>query len=392
MNSDATACILTINSGSSSLKFSVYADDLVVLSGQFDRVKTSDCTVKIRLAGASDVIEKNVSENEIISHALCLKWLTKYLQEGHLHINAIGHRVVHGGLKYIDSVVITKEVLHDLEELVAFAPLHQPHNIAGIRACGAQLPGIPQIACFDTAFHRDRPEIDRMYGIDQEIAKEHGIIAYGFHGLSYTHIANKLQELATSHQKVAVCHLGNGSSVCGLVNGKGITSSMGFTALDGLVMGTRSGSIDPGVVLFLVEQFGLEKTTDLLYKKSGLLGISGSSSDVRDLQDSGDNGHRGSVVALEKYSWAVAKEISYMLPNLGGLDAIVFTAGIGERSNRVRESICKKLSWLGVEIDMSENLKNSHTISTPESKIKVYIIPTDEEGIIARDTQKLAFT
>lgn len=386
------SCILTINSGSSSLKFAVFTQGVMNLVGQFDRVKTPECNVRIKISENELIYEGLVSENnETVSHAICLKWIIDMLAKKNMHICAVGHRVVHGGLKYSDSVLLNREIIRDLEVLSTLAPLHQPHNLAGIMACGAHLPDVPQVACFDTAFHRDRPMIDRMYGIDKNLMETDGVMAYGFHGLSYTYIAEQLSQMETWHSRVAVCHLGNGSSVCGVLDGKGVTSSMGFTALDGVMMGTRSGRIDPGVVLYLVEKFGLEKATNMLYKESGLLGISGVSSDVRDLQNAGDAGDQGAVVAIEKFCWMVAKEISGMLPNLGGLDAIVFTAGIGERSNRIRDSICRKLSWLGIELDQSANSRNSFKISTDSSRVCVYIIPTDEEGVIARDTAKLAF-
>lgn len=386
--------ILTINSGSSSMKFSIYRHKEMVLKGQFERVKSEKCTEKI-VNFLGDVITQGpVTDGSIASHSDCLAWLISFLAEKDIKIGAIGHRVVHGGLKYSESVLIDQQTIADLEKFSDLAPLHQPHNLAGIHACGLHLPDVPQVACFDTAFHHDRTMIDRVYPIDRKFA-EKGILAYGFHGLSYTYIATKLAGMAhrSKCSKVAVCHLGNGASISGMVDGKGVTSSMGFTALEGLMMGTRCGSIDPGVIIHLIEHEKMEvgEVKDLLYQKSGLLGLSGISSDVRDLEKVAKTGNEDAVFALEKFSLLVAKEIGYMLPSMNGLDTIVFTAGIGEKSAHIREMICNKLSWLGLELDPGENARNATRISSSSSQITVYVIPTDEESVIARDTAKLVF-
>jgi acetate kinase len=303
----------------------------------------------------------------------------------------VGHRVVHGGTQYLEPARVNQRVLTDLEKLIPLAPLHQPHNLAPIKIVLERMPDVPQVACFDTGFHHTNPPMAQMFALPSELT-EAGVRRYGFHGLSYEYIASILPQRAprAANGKTVVLHLGNGSSMCALNGGESIASTMGFTALDGLPMGTRCGALDPGVILYLLDNKnmdarGIEK---LLYSQSGLLGVSGISSDVRELLDSPS--HQAKL-ALDLYIYRIGRELGSLAAALGGLDAIVFTAGIGENAVTIRERVCQDIAWLGLELDPAANRKvsSSGLISAPNSRVAAFVLGTNEELMIARHTQRL---
>jgi acetate kinase len=314
-------------------------------------------------------------------------WLRSQFQEA--GIIGVGHRVVHGGTNYYKPVRINENVLEDLRQLTPLAPLHQPYNLAAIDAVSARLPNVPQVACFDTGFHHDHDRITDLLPLPENIRAK-GVQRYGFHGLSYEYISSAMTDLAPelARARVIVAHLGSGASLCAMNNGKGVDHTLGFTALDGLCMGTRPGSLDPGVVLYLFQTLGLSaaEVENILYKKSGLLGVSGISNDMRVLLD---NTADDAQLAVDYFVYRAAKEIGALTAVLKGLDAIVFTAGIGENSSAIREKICDASSWLGINLDQEANAKNELYISGPESKVAVLVIPTNEEVMIARHLSKV---
>ena len=301
----------------------------------------------------------------------------------------VGHRVVHGGAKYAGPVVVTPQVMSDLRELVPLAPLHQPYNLNAIDAVSERLPGVPQVACFDTSFHRGQSAVAELVPLPKEL-RDSGVQRYGFHGLSYEYIASVLPEIAPDIAKgrVIVAHLGSGASLCALKDGKSVDSTLGFTALDGLCMGTRPGSMDPGIVLHLFQTLGktAAEVEKLLYKQSGLIGISGISNDMRDLLG---NSSAEAKLAIDYFVYVVAKHIGSLTAALGGIDGIVFTAGIGEHSAEIRKRIAEASAWLGVAIDPAANEKHGPKISTASSRVPVWVVPTNEELMIARHTGRL---
>ena len=315
------------------------------------------------------------------------RWADAHLP--HHEVVAAGHRVVHGGSRYSTPVRVDLPVLEDLEALCPLAPLHQPHNLAAIHAIAKLAPQLPQIACFDTAFHHSMPQVATQFALPRALTGK-GIRRYGFHGLSYEYIARRLAEidptLATG--RVIVAHLGNGASMCAMRDGRSIDTSMGFTALEGLMMGTRSGSLDPGVLLYLMRQEGMSPTDieTLLYKQSGLLGVSGVSSDMRMLHASADP---RAAEAIDLFIWRAAREAAALMAALGGLDGIVFTAGIGENDPLIRSGICERLRWTGIMLDEEANSRNASVINSPCSNVSVRIVPTDEERMIAIHTAQL---
>lgn len=387
--------ILVVNSGSSSVKLGVFEGGNRLFKGAFERVGSPACSHRITDGGSILLSEGSVpSSSESPSYGDCVKFFVAKLAELGVRIDAVGHRVVHGGLKFESPVVIDSEILGLLQGLSPLAPLHQPYNLAGVKACEEALPGVVQVACFDTAFHAGRPLETRRYSIPHALT-EKGVMAYGFHGLSYEHVSSKFAEAFghQKHSKVVVCHLGNGSSVCAVQNGKGVSSSMGFTALEGVPMGTRCGNIDPGVLLYLLQEEGMSPSelSDLLYKKSGLLGVSELSSDVRDLEKAATDGHEGALRALEHFAERIAEQVMKMAQAMRGIEGIVFTAGIGENSALVRDLVCSKLEWLGLRLDPKANEACDTVVSYPSSSLTVCVIPTDEEGVIARHADRLAF-
>ena len=301
----------------------------------------------------------------------------------------MGHRVVHGGAEYSDPQVLTPALLARLETFVPLAPLHQPHNLAGIRALLMARPDLPQVACFDTAFHHGQPELATLFALPRRYRDE-GVRRYGFHGLSYEYITGALAgAMATpATGRVVVAHLGNGASLCAMQDGRSVASTMGFTAVEGLPMGTRSGSVDPGVLLYLMEQHGLgaRELTDLLYKQSGLLALSGFSNDMRDLLASSEPAAK---LAVDYFCYRIARELGSLAAALGGLEALVFTGGIGEHAAAVREQVCLQSAWLGIDLDTAANTRHAQRITRPDSRTTVWVLPTNEELVIARHTRRL---
>jgi acetate kinase len=383
---------LVLNAGSSSLKFFVVLRPpsegwRLEARGQIEGIGTSP-RLSAKDATGETLANQDVSvrDGREAIEALAAWLRSKY---GGSRVLGIGHRVVHGGSRFKGPTILTPQVLAELRELIPLAPLHQPYNLAAIEAAFERLPDVPQVACFDTSFHRGQPEVAELIPLPRDL-RQAGLQRYGFHGLSYEYIASILPDVAPqiAHGRVIVAHLGSGASLCALKEGKSVDSTLGFTALDGLCMGTRPGSLDPGVVLHLFQGLKLsaKEGETLLYKKSGLLGISGISNDMRDLLGRTEPEAR---LAVDYFIYRAAKEIGALTAALGGIDGLVFTAGIGENSAEIRRRICKSCLWLGVELDESANEKRGPEISTPRSKVSVWVIPTNEELMIARHTGSL---
>ncbi|NYZ12402.1 acetate/propionate family kinase [Azospirillum sp. RWY-5-1] len=393
MTTHGRNAILVINAGSSSLKFSVFreavsGDVVVAVNGQISGIGTeprfeAKDTAKRLLADRSWAASEQADRKTLLR--FLLDWIEEHLDGARLI--AAGHRVVHGGVRFSHPVLLTDAVMEELDGLVPLAPLHQPHNLAAIRALAEAHPELPQVACFDTAFHRGQPWQSGAFAIPRELTEE-GIRRYGFHGLSYEFIARRLPEIAPAlgDARVVVAHLGSGASMCAMHGGRSVDSTMGFTALDGLPMGTRCGTIDPGVLIYLMRNKGMsaDAIEKLLYNRSGLLGVSGVSNDMRVLLESGD---AHAEEAVELFCFRIARETGALAASMGGIDAFVFTAGIGERSAPIRERVGARLGWLGIDIDPAANAANETTISSPASRIPVHVIPTDEERMIAVHTR-----
>jgi acetate kinase len=385
---------LVLNAGSSSLKFCVFRrpgdkDWQIAARGQIEGIGTSPrLSVKDTEGGilADSALDAAVSDGHAASDALA-SWLRS--KWGGARVLGVGHRVVHGGVQYGQPVRLTRQILAELKKLVPLAPLHQPYNLAAIEAVFERLPDVPQVACFDTGFHSGNSQVSKLVPLPKTV-RESGLQRYGFHGLSYEYVASVLPDVAPRIAKgrVIVAHLGSGASLCALNDGRSIDNSLGFTALDGLCMGTRPGALDPGVVLYLFQSLGLtaKQVETLLYKQSGLLGISGFSNDMRDLLSREDSDAR---LAVDYFVYRAAKEIGALTAVLGGIDGLVFTAGIGEHSPVIRERICEASSWLGVELDAQSNASGGPRISTQQSRISAWVIPTNEELMIARHTGSL---
>jgi acetate kinase len=382
---------LVMNAGSSSLKFCVYRRPeaeswRLEARGQIEGIGTSP-----RFSardGAGGVLADQRLDAAVRDGRSALDSLAAWLgsRYGGARVLGVGHRVVHGGARFAGPTVVTPQVLEELRALIPLAPLHQPHNLAAIEAVLELLPGVPQVACFDTAFHRGQPAVAELVPLPREVCRS-GVQRYGFHGLSYEYVASVLPRAAPeiAHGRVIVAHLGSGASLCALRDGRSVDSSFGFTALDGLCMGTRPGALDPGVVLYLFQGLGLsaEDVEAMLYTKSGLLGISGISNDMRDLLASSEPGAR---LAVDYFVYRAAKEIGALAAVLGGIDGLVFTAGIGENSAEIRRRICEASAWLGVEIDPEANERKGPRISRAGSRVSAFVIPTNEELMIARHT------
>jgi acetate kinase len=388
------AYALVLNAGSSSLKFCVYRNPeaqtwRLDIRGQIDGLGTSP-RFSVKDETGTKVADLAL-DAEIRDGRAALDHLAAWLRARYAgaRVLGVGHRVVHGGAHYTGPTVVTAEVLKDLWGLVPLAPLHQPHNVAAIEAAAARLPGVPQVACFDTSFHRGQPAVAEVVPLPRDICRA-GLQRYGFHGLSYEYIASILPQAAPeiAAGQVIVAHLGSGASLCALKNRKSVDSTLGFTALDGLCMGTRPGALDPGVVLYLFQSLGLSarEVETILYKKSGLLGISGVSNDMRDLLGSGEPSAR---LAVDYFVYRVAKEIGALAAVLGGIDGLVFTAGIGEHSPEIRRRICDASAWLGIDLDPDANLRSGPRISQANSRVSAWVIPTNEELMIARQTGML---
>jgi acetate kinase len=383
--------ILVVNAGSSSVKFEVFTVDGSTkltrkIKGQIDGIGTRP-RLRARRGDGTSLVDREYDFAAISDVPGALHTAGAWLrEEQRMPPNAVGHRVVHGGPEYDKPVLINAEVLARLERYVPLAPLHQPHNLAPIRSILALFPDLPQVACFDTAFHRGHSAVADHYAIPQNLHAE-GVRRYGFHGLSYEYIASRLPEVApeAAAGRVVVAHLGSGASMCALSGGRSIESTMGFTALDGLPMGTRPGQIDPGVILYLIEQKKMTAAAvqDFLYRDCGLKGLSGISNDVRELQSSTDP---RAAFALDYFCYRVGLAAGMLAAALDGLNAFVFTAGIGENSAAIRARIAARLAWLGAVLDAKANGAHAFCISAPDSRIGLYVIPTDEELMIARHT------
>jgi acetate kinase len=385
---------LVLNAGSSSLKFCVFRRPetqqwQLDAKGQIEGIGTSPRLSVKDGAGAriaDDRLDASVSDGRKAVDALAA-WLHAKYRGG--KVLGVGHRVVHGGSRFVGPTVVTEETLAQLHELIPLAPLHQPYNLAAIEEVFERLPGVPQVACFDTSFHCGHSAVAALVPLPRDLCKS-GLQRYGFHGLSYEYIASVLPEVAPeiAQGRVIVAHLGSGASLCAIKEGKSVDNSLGFTALDGLCMGTRPGALDPGVVLYLFQGLGLsaKEVETILYKKSGLLGISGISNDMRDLLDGNEPEAR---LAVDYFVYRAAKEIGALVAVLGGIDGLVFTAGIGENSAEIRRRICESSAWLGLELDAEANINRGPRISTSESKVSTWVIPTNEEIMIARHTGTL---
>ncbi len=386
--------ILTINAGSSSIKFALFPLDHPIspeaeVSGQIDGIgtETTRMTAKNR---AGERIADQLLEGGKVNHAQAFDALLKWFTASHANwqIVAVGHRVVHGGERYSQPTVIDDTVLGHLQSFIPLAPLHEPHNVAGIIALQALLPSVPQIACFDTAFHRSQPEVAQTFGLPRNITAE-GIKRYGFHGLSYEFIARALpQHSGRAAGRVVVAHLGNGASMAAMVDRKCVATTLGFSTIDGLVMGTRCGNLDPGVVLHLMEtkNLSVKDMTRMLYKESGLLGVSGLSQDMRTLLAS-DKPEAEEAVNL--FCYRIARELGSLVAAAGGLDALVFTGGIGEHAAEVRRRVCLQSEWLGIRLNPEANARHELRISAGNSSVDVLVIPTNEEWMMAHHAQTL---
>jgi acetate kinase len=387
--------ILVLNAGSSSLKFTAFVVEqggalATKVSGNVQELY-SRARFRANDADGAVIGEHSWAADTPPGHVGALGFLIQWLRShaSGVTLAAVGHRVVHGGPDYAEPVRVDASVLSKLEELVPLAPLHQPHNLVPIKLIAEQQPRLPQVACFDTAFHRTAPRLAQAFALPPSIT-ERGVRRYGFHGLSYEYIATVLAryDAPAAAGKTVVLHLGNGASMCAMSSGKSVASTMGFTAVEGLPMGTRSGSLDPGVILYLMQELGMDaaRIEHLLYNEAGLLGVSGVSSDMRELLASAEPRAK---FAVDLFVYRISRELGSCAAALGGLDAIVFTAGIGERAVAVREAVCRQAAWLGIEIDPEANGRDGPCISTAASRVRAWVIPTNEELMIARHTQRL---
>ncbi|MDK2828027.1 MAG: acetate kinase [Clostridium butyricum] len=391
--------ILVINCGSSSLKYQLIdmSNNGVLAQGLVERIGIDGI-----LTQKVDRREKYVVETDLKDHQIAIDLVLKTLideKQGVIksmdEISAVGHRVVHGGEKYSESVLVTDEVLESLQELIKLAPLHNPANIIGIKACQALMPNTPMVAVFDTAFHQTMPQKAFMYPVPYEYYEEDHIRRYGFHGTSHKYVSGEVAKWMNkdiSDLKIITCHLGNGVSVTAVNGGKSIDTTMGFTPLDGIIMGSRSGSIDPAIVTFLQKEKGYsaDEVNDILNKKSGVLGVSGIGTDFRDIRAAAEKNNERALLTMDIYGYQIKKQIGAYAAAMGGLDAVVFTAGIGEHAPEVRIRALTNMEFLGINIDSAkndnQNIGDGMEISTPDSKVKLYVIPTNEELMIAEET------
>ena len=394
--------ILVLNCGSSSIKYALYNmdDKSVMTSGGAERVGLDGAFVKVKLPGG----EKKQIMHDIPEHTEGVKFIFSLLTDPEIgvikdlkEIDAVGHRMVHGGEKFNKSVLLTEDVLKTFEECSALAPLHNPANLKGVRAVQELMPGLPQVGVFDTAFHQTMPDYAYMYAIPYELYEKYGIRRYGFHGTSHRYVSKRVCDflgVKPEEQRVITCHIGNGGSVAAVKFGKCVDTSMGLTPLEGVMMGTRSGDIDGGAVSFIEKKLGLDADgiSNLLNKKSGVLGITGISSDMREIEAAEKAGNPKAILAQNMYNYRIKKYIGAYAAAMGGVDIIVFTAGVGENQSGMRAGVCEGMEWMGVKLDAAVNEKvrgEEAVISTPDSKVKVVVIPTDEELMIATDTMNL---
>ncbi len=384
--------ILVLNAGSSSIKFSLFAvesDSLeLVMRGQIEGLYTAPRFVAKDTAGAL-IDKREWVQGTRLGHEGAVDHLTSFLQEYRktYALIAVGHRVVHGGIEYSRPTLVNAEVIAKLEKLIPLAPLHQPHNLVPIWVMTNRRPELPQVACFDTAFHRTQPELAQAFALPSAIT-ERGVRRYGFHGLSYEYIVGALPrfDAGAAGGRVVVAHLGNGASMCAIKAGCSIASTMGFTAVEGLPMGTRCGLLDPGVMLYLIDELKMDARAieKLIYQQSGLLGVSGISSDMRTLLENADPRAK---LAIDLFVYRIGRELGSLAAALGGLDALVFTGGIGEHAAVVRERVCRDAGWLGIELDAAANSAHGPRISRAASRVPAWVIPTNEELMIARHTR-----
>ena len=392
--------ILVINCGSSSLKFQLINSDTeaVLAKGLCERIGIDG-----RLTYQPEGGEKTTEDLAMPTHTEAIQFVINALTDADRgvvasldEISAVGHRVVHGGEKFATSTIITEEVFKAIEECNDLAPLHNPANLIGIEACQKLMPGTPMVAVFDTAFHQTMPEKAYIYGLPYEYYEQYKVRRYGFHGTSHSFVSKRTAEIlgkAYDETKTIVCHLGNGASICAVLNGKSVDTSMGLTPLEGLVMGTRSGDIDPAILEFIAkkEDMDIAALMNMLNKKSGVQGVSGLSSDFRDLTAGAESGNKRAQIAIDVFAYRVAKYVGSYAAAMNGVDAIAFTAGIGENVCLVREKVCEYLGFLGIELNKEANAKRGEEIeiSTADSKVKVFVVPTNEELAIARETVAL---
>ena len=393
--------ILVLNCGSSSIKYALYNmdDKSVMTSGGAERVGMEGSFEKVKLADGS----KKEIMHDIPEHTEGVKFIFSLLTDPKIgvikdlkEIDAVGHRMVHGGEKFNKSVLLTEEVLDVFEECIDLAPLHNPANLKGVRAVSELMPGLPQVGVFDTAFHQTMPKRAYMYALPYRLYKQYGVRRYGFHGTSHRYVSQRVCEFLDVNPKgkrIITCHIGNGASIAAIMDGKCVDTSMGLTPLEGLMMGTRAGDVDGGAITFLAKKLDLDADgmSNLLNKQSGVLGITGESSDMRDVENAAANGDERAQLALDMYFYRIKKYIGAYAAAMGGVDIIVFTAGVGENQAGMREDVCKGLEFLGVKFDASKNnfRGEERVISADDSKVTVCVIPTDEELMIATDTMNL---
>ena len=394
--------ILVLNCGSSSIKYALYNmdDKSVMTSGGAERVGLDGAFVKVKLADGS----KKQIMHDIPEHTEGVKFIFSLLTDPKIgvikdlsEIDAVGHRMVHGGEKFNKSVILNDEVLETFEQCSSLAPLHNPANLKGVRAVSELMPHLPQVGVFDTAFHQTMPAKAYMYAIPYELYEKYGVRRYGFHGTSHRYVSQRVCDFLgvdPKEKKVITCHVGNGGSIAAVKYGECVDTSMGLTPLEGLMMGTRSGDIDAGAVSFIEKTLGLDAdgVSSLLNKKSGVLGVTGISSDMREIDAAAAKGDQKAILALEMYNYRIKKYIGSYAAAMGGVDIIVFTAGVGENQAEMREDVCKDMEWMGIKIDTAINAGihgQEAVISTPDSKVTVVVVPTDEELMIASDTMSL---
>ena len=393
--------VLVINCGSSSLKYQLIdmSNEKALAQGLVERIGIQGSILTQKVEGK----DKYIIEEEMKDHVAAISNVMKALTDD-VHgvitsmdeISAVGHRIVHGGEKYAKSVLIDKDVKESIKDCYKLAPLHNPANMIGIEACEEIMPNAPMVAVFDTAFHQTMDKEVYLYALPYELYEKHGIRKYGFHGTSHMYVSNEVAKAMNKDikdLKIITCHLGNGASLCAIKDGKSIDTTMGFTPLEGIVMGTRCGNIDPAIALFLIKElvYTADQVNDLFNKKSGVAGISGVSSDFRDLEKASSEGNEKAELALEIYYNRLKKEIGALAAEMGGVDVLVFTAGVGENASIVRENAVKGLEFLGIELDEEKNNVRGELaeVSKDSSKVKIYVVPTNEELVIARDTMKL---
>jgi acetate kinase len=388
-----TRQIAVINAGSSSIKFAVFDDDggsqSLRFRGQIEKIGVAPALTAENASGEM-LLQTEWGAKEI-NHRSATKVIlqTALSLLGGEAVEGIGHRVVHGGTQFTAPTPVTKDVIAALKGLCPLAPLHQPHNIAPIETIMAEAPHIPQVVCFDTAFHQTQPHLSQAFALPREITDK-GVRRYGFHGLSYEFVSNRLRSVAPDHaqKRIIIAHLGNGASLCAIDRGRSVATTMGFTAVEGLMMGTRCGSIDPGVLIYLMDEYRMDARAleSLVYKKSGLLGVSGISSDMRTLRQSDDP---RAQEAIDLFVYRIVREIGSLSAALGGLDGLVFTGGIGQRDSKTRREVVAGCAWLGTAIDEQANDAGAERIDATSSRIPIWVLPTDEESVIARATAAL---